>query len=315
MVGARQALTLRGRRRTLVRSLALAAGLAGAVLAVWSRRAGFGGVDGSVALPAFAAAVALFAVAPLVQATMFWLILRRLGRASGLAETISYWARSFLLRYAPTGAVGYAYRVSERHRVDAPLAALVAATAYEQLLALLAGAAVVVTASLLAHGEPPLLAVGALAAASALVLFLRPRWAAAALRPLLARRGIELSSLLPTRAVAALGALAAAAWIPTGAAVWVLVSALGRDDAPGLFWLVAAYAGAWLAGFLVPFLPAGLGVRDGALAALLAAPFGAAEGAALAVALRLANTLGELVAIGTVELLTRRTRSGDRHAG
>jgi uncharacterized membrane protein YbhN (UPF0104 family) len=51
----------------------------------------------------------------------------------------------------------------------------------------------------------------------------------------------------------------------------------------------------------VPLLPGGLGLRDGTLATFLATRVGTGPATALAIALRLANTLGELVAIGVTE--------------
>ena len=47
----------------------------------------------------------------------------------------------------------------------------------------------------------------------------------------------------------------------------------------------------------MPLLPGGLGLRDGTLATFLATRIDAGPATALAIALRLANTLGELVAI------------------
>ena len=70
------------------------------------------------------------------------------------------------------------------------------------------------------------------------------------------------------------------------------------------------YAFAWLLGFVVPLLPGGLGLRDGTLATFLATRVGTGPATALAIALRLANTLGELLAIGLTEgvyWLLRRT--------
>jgi len=70
---------------------------------------------------------------------------------------------------------------------------------------------------------------------------------------------------------------------------------------------VAAYAFAWLVGFLVPLAPDGLGLRDGLIAVSL--------GPGAAIALRIAATLGELAAFLAVELTYRlrgpRARPGD----
>jgi hypothetical protein len=108
----------------------------------------------------------------------------------------------------------------------------------------------------------------------------------------------------PARArVAAVVVLNAAGWLATGAAAWLLVDALTTGDPPTLGWLIDVYACAWLLGFVVPLLRGGLGLRDGTLAAFLATAFGAGPAAAVAVALRFANTIGELVAVGATELV------------
>jgi hypothetical protein len=73
-------------------------------------------------------------------------------------------------------------------------------------------------------------------------------------------------------------------------------------------------------GFVIPFLPGGLGLRDGTLAALLAAPYSPALAAALALAVRFIGALGQLVAVGVTELayaataLHHRRRVLDRSA-
>jgi uncharacterized membrane protein YbhN (UPF0104 family) len=56
------------------------------------------------------------------------------------------------------------------------------------------------------------------------------------------------------------------------------------------------------AGFVVPLLPGGLGLRNGTLIAFLATTRGVGAATAIAIALRLANTLGEFLAVGLVEL-------------
>ena len=67
----------------------------------------------------FAAAIVLFAVAPFVQAFSFWLMLRLLGLEARLSEALLLWMRSFLLRYAPSGALALVIRIRERRRFAA----------------------------------------------------------------------------------------------------------------------------------------------------------------------------------------------------
>ena len=94
-------------------------------------------VDGVLQL--LALAVALFAVAPLLQGLTFALGLRRIGAGGSAGALARMWARSFLLRYEPSGVVGFAYRVTARERVGASTAQVMTVTGYEQLAVVVAG--------------------------------------------------------------------------------------------------------------------------------------------------------------------------------
>jgi hypothetical protein len=61
-------------------------------------------------------------------------------------------------------------------------------------------------------------------------------------------------------------ALNTAGWIATAAGVWVLLDGIA-GPAPDPAWLGGSHAFAWMLGFIVPFLPGGLGLRDGTPAA------------------------------------------------
>ena len=56
----------------------------------------------------------------------------------------------------------------------------------------------------------------------------------------------------------------------------------------------------YLVGFIVPFLPGGLGAREGTLVAVLATRYGAGAATGVALATRVAATLGELVSVGLI---------------
>jgi hypothetical protein len=290
------------RLRGLVRPLALVGAVAGIGWAIWSRHDAIAAFDWRLSWPALLASVALFAVAPLVQAFTFWLILRRLGATGGVLETCAVWSRSFLARYAPTGALGYALRVRERERLGADTSAIWAAAAYEQVIALVSGAAACVGAFLVAGVHPPLVADCLLVGGVVVAVTLRPRLAGEAVRRLLRRRGVELDALLRGRDFGLAVALNLLAWMPTGAAVAVLVSGVAGGRTPHGAWLTGAYAFAWLLGLVVPLLPAGFGLRDATLAGFLTPLLGLGVSTSLVLALRLANTVGELVAAAAVEV-------------
>ncbi|WP_052450611.1 lysylphosphatidylglycerol synthase transmembrane domain-containing protein [Actinomyces polynesiensis] len=74
------------------------------------------------------------------------------------------------------------------------------------------------------------------------------------------------------------------AWILSGFQVWLILTAMGMDSSVGTFLLATGgYALAWTVGFLVFFVPAGIGVREVVLAAVLQGHLN--QGAVLAVVL------------------------------
>ena len=290
--------SLASRRFRELAAIATVLGIAGAL---WSERKPLVDFDWRLAPVSFAASIVLFAVAPFVQAVSFWLMLRLLGLGARLDEALLLWMRSFLLRYAPSGALQLVLRIRERRRFAASKQDVWLVSGYENLSTLCAGAFVCVAAFALAGGWPPLLAVVIAGVALALAVAARPaffrRWA----RALLARRGLELPSLLRGRELALVILLNTFGWVATGGAAYLLIRALVTHANVSPVWLTAVYSFAWLVGFVVPLLPGGLGLRDGALIALLASRIGAVPATAVALALRVAATFGELLAIAVTE--------------
>jgi uncharacterized membrane protein YbhN (UPF0104 family) len=284
--------------------IALVGTVVGIAVALWSQRTAVADFNWRVSWTALTLSIVLFAIAPVAQGVSFWLILRFLGLESRLDEALLIWMRSFLLRYAPSGALAVVIRVRERERLGATKAHVLTATVYEQLVALVSGAVASVLAFALAPGAIPKLVAVAAAIALVVSVALRPRFLGLPLQALLVRRGVEVPAILRGRTLTAVIALNTASWAATGAAVWVLVVALSEPGTPrpNVFWLLGAYSFAWMLGFVVPLLPGGLGLREGTLAAFLAARFGAGVATALALALRLVNTAGEFLAIAAVEL-------------
>ena len=288
--------------RQALRVGVLALALGGLAVALWSAREPTSELDWDRVARPFAAACILFAAAPLVQASVFVLLLRSLGGDPSARDGVNVWTRAFLLRYAPTGALGYVYRVRSADRLRAGSRTMIwAASAYEQLVAVAAGSAVSLVAFAVAGSPVPWPIAVAGAAALAVIVLLRPASVGGALARLARRRGFDLPPPLRARRLGALVLLSAAAWVPTGMAGWILFSALAEDEI-SFSWFLGAYAFAWLAGFLVPIAPGGLGVREAVLAGFLAAPLTPGAAAAVAVAIRLANTFGELVAVSVSEL-------------
>jgi dolichol-phosphate mannosyltransferase len=281
--------------------LALSA-VVGLAWAGWSQREAIGSFDWSTDHGLLALAVALFAVAPLLQGLTFALGLRRIGAGGPAGALARVWARSFLLRYEPSGVVGFAYRVTARERVGASAAQVVTVTGYEQLAVLVAGAAAAMAGFLGAGVDPPMLAIVLFAAALVTAVAARPAFVGGWLHDRLQSRGIETAGPLRGRTLALMVALDAAGWATTGLGAWALVRAVGANAGLDAFLLVGAFALSWLLGVLVPLAPGGLGLREGSLILTLGAAIGAGPATALALALRLISFAGELVAIAIAEM-------------
>jgi dolichol-phosphate mannosyltransferase len=291
-------------------ALSAVAGLAGAG---GSQREAIASFDWSIDHGLLALAVALFAVAPLLQGLTFALGLRRIGAGGPARALARVWARSFLLRYEPSGVVGFAYRVTARERVGASTAQILTVTGYEQLAVVVAGAAAAMAGFLAAGLDPPLLAIVLFAAALVTAVAARPSFVGGWLHDRLTARGIETAGPLRGRTLALMVALDAAGWVATGLGAWALARALSATAGLDAFLLVGAFALSWLLGVLVPLAPGGLGLREASLILTLGAAVGAGPATALALALRLVSFAGELVALAIAELaalaLARRPTS------
>jgi dolichol-phosphate mannosyltransferase len=286
------------RLRTLL-MMALTATLG---LALWSRRDDLAAFDWTTDPATLAGAVALLAVPGLVQAATFVLALRRVGAEAAWRPALRMWARSWLLRYEPSGAVGFAYRVGARERVGATTPQVLTATAYEQLAAVAGGALAAPLGFAIAGLTPPWYAIVAAPAMVIGLVALRPAWLGGWLRRRLEARGIEAAAPLRGREVAFLVALHALGWIATAGALALLMPGHGAA-------LLGAVALSWLAGVLVPIAPGGLGVRDAALAVGAAPVLGAGGAAAFAITLRVVSFVGELLSAAIAELAALVARS------
>jgi hypothetical protein len=285
--------------------LALVATCIGLAVALWSQWDAISSFDWQLAWLPFAGSVALFALAPVIQGTAFWLVLRALRVPSRLDDALVIWTRSFLVRYAPSGALALVLRVRERERLGASQGEIYVSFAYEQLIALTSGAVACLVGFALVASWPPLAATAVSVAVLALAVSMRPGFLGRHVQRVLQGRGYEITRLLRGRQLAYVVAFNALGWIAMGAATWLLIDSLADTPTPEVAWLVSAYAFSYLLGFLVPVLPGGLGLRDATLIGFLATRFTTGVATALAVAVRLANTLGELLAIGAVELAYR----------
>ena len=293
----------------VVAGVALVAGL---TLTLVAHRDALAAVDWSIEPLALAGAIALLAVAPLAQALTLRIALRRLGAGAQRVETLRIWARSFLLRYEPSGAVGFVYRVRERERLGATTPQVLTATGYEQLAAVTAGALVAVAAFAAAGGRPPLTALLIAAVLLATAVAARPALLGDRVARWLSRRGVAVAGPMRGRTLALMIAVNAAGWAATAAGAVLLADGLLGAAAPSALLLLGAFALSSVIGALMPLLPAGLGPRDAALTVALSPVLGPGAAALLALALRVVSFAAELLAVAVAELaalgLARRER-------
>jgi glycosyltransferase 2 family protein len=86
-------------------------------------------------------------------------------------------------------------------------------------------------------------------------------------------------------------------YVVIGAALYSIARAAGQADLSWIPLFIGVFSLSWLAGFVAPGAPAGLGVREGTMAAMLN-PF-LDQGVALVtiIAFRIASTLGDLISL------------------
>lgn len=101
---------------------------------------------------------------------------------------------------------------------------------------------------------------------------------------------------IAARALAASAGWSALNWAALGVHAWVLLRALGSDDA-NLGVVTGAFAVAWLVGFVVVIAPAGVGPREIALVALLAGAATEPQALALALLSRFVMTLADVAGL------------------
>jgi uncharacterized membrane protein YbhN (UPF0104 family) len=101
-------------------------------------------------------------------------------------------------------------------------------------------------------------------------------------------------------------------WLVYGVHLWVLVAGM-RPGGPSLYAVAAgAYALAWATGILTVVVPAGIGVREGAMVIALAPVLDAPRALVVAVVSRVAFTLADVTwaALGVIAHRLTRTSSG-----
>lgn len=301
-------------RSRLLRCAFALAGLGGLAWAAAGQRAALTALPWTARPGTLALAALLLAGAPVLQAATFGLALRRLAVRAPAGAAARVWSRSFLLRYEPTGVVGFAYRIRARGLLGATTPQMLTATGYEQLAAVAGGAVAACAGFAVAGACPPLPALVLLGAVTLVALVLRSAALERRLEALLSARGLQTAGVLPGRTLAAMVAIDVAGWLSTGAGVVLAAHALGVDGLQAGV-LVGAFALSWLVGVLVPLAPGGLGLRDGAFIVAIAMVVGTGAATGLALALRALSLAAELLAAALVEVVALIAARGLRAPG
>jgi glycosyltransferase 2 family protein len=209
------------------------------------------------------------------------------------------WCVANLARYVPGKVWSIAGLVVLVQRAGVETWAATASAVVAQAVALATGiAAVAFAAPTIAYGA--ILGMGFVVAAAVLVAM----GSAKLMR--LANRFAPGDGLraLPATAVLASGTLMLASWVGYGVAFWALGRGLGITGLD-LTTAIGMFTGAYIAGWLMLFAPAGVIFREAALVTLLAPIIGAGGAATLSVASRLVLTLTEVGAAGLAVGLAR----------
>ena len=167
--------------------------------------------------------------------------LRYLRIDARFEDSLLVWTRGFLMRYAPSGALQWVYRVKERDRLQATTTA---DTGGHRLRA--AGGAdgrraSICLASFAAAGlRPPLIGLLLSVAAIGVAIAVRPDFLGRLLARQLVKRGYQDVALLRGRYVFVLICCNVAGWIATSIGVYLLVAGLS-DKPVDPFFLTGAY--------------------------------------------------------------------------
>lgn len=258
-------------------------------------------------LLALVAAAVFYAGTVPLSAWSWQRLLCGLGSKQPLIELTRILLVTQIGKYLPGNIGQHIGRIGMSLGRGIPAAPLTASIAYEVLLLMLAGVMTGLAAGLMSSiGTSVLLqnhgsALGIAIAVGIVGLLTVPAlgWAL----PRMFRRFVPVSAGMSLRLplAAALQAFAAyiLAYVAIGVGIGVLSVALFPQAQQDFALLTAAFAVAWVAGFVTPGAPAGIGVREGVLTLLLAGSIGALGATALILALRLATILGDILCLVT----------------
>jgi len=218
---------------------------------------------------------------------------------------LSIWARSLLGRYVPGNVLMVLGRVVLSHERGIPKRATLAATVYEQLLALgVAAAGAVAFVALYDGGGGARMWLLALVPLGLLALHPRIFGPVSAWALRLAKRD-PLPRLIPVGPLAGLVAWYALTAGLLAVGIWLMVRSAAGAEAGGPAFVGLAFLLSFAVSTLAFIFPSGLGVREGAFAIALAQNLPGSVAVALSVGTRVMLTMVELVFIALAVLAGR----------
>ena len=222
----------------------------------------------------------------------------------GLRVTLAIWAKSLLGRYVPGNVLMVVGRVVLSYERGIPRRVTLAATVYEQILALGVAAAGGVAFVALYDGGGARTWLLALVPLGLLCLHPRVFGPASAYALRLVKRE-PLPRLIPAGPLVALLAWYALTATLLGLGVWLLVRSAAGPEAGGPVFVGLAFLLSFAVSTLVFIFPSGLGVREGVFALALALNLPGSVAVALSVGVRVMLTTVELVFIAIAVLAGR----------
>lgn len=294
-------------RSDLRRVAGLLAGLAILGFLTWSLVDGWSAVSGYEwhlePLP-FGAGVVLLFVFYLMSGAGFIAVLESLGPAPPRRATMAIWAKSLLGRYVPGNVLMVVGRVVLLYERGVSRRVALAATVYEQALALAAGAIGGVVYLIVAGGGATTWLVALIPCG---LVLLHPRLfgplSAWALR--LVHRE-PLSQLIGGWRVAGLAGWYVATAAVSGLGVWLCVRGAAGPEIGDPLEIGSAFLLSFALSMVAFIFPSGLGIREGVFAVALARDVPGSVAIAISVGVRLILTLVELVFVAVAVLVGRR---------
>ncbi|KAF1708905.1 hypothetical protein CSC70_12485 [Pseudoxanthomonas kalamensis DSM 18571] len=273
---------------------------------------------------AFLGSMALYLSTYATSGKSWQLALRMASTHISLGKSTRIIMQSQIAKFAPGNVAHHIGRVVLANRAGIPPATTVATAAIDMLALLIAAllAALLVLeplTTLIRQYEEHLEQSARLATITGLTLSAVALFAYAGSRRV--RRGLRkfagvsglsaLGNIQNLRRMLACIALYLGSFVLGGSALWLIAESLPASNQIQLVWAVGTYAVAWLAGFIAPGAPAGLGVREAVIVLALGPMAGKDVATTSALFFRLATTIGDGAAFSIAWLYEKKIKSSD----